>query len=83
MVRGYERRQKHKQAREVDKWRRTRLVATILLNAYRDPKKTSAYVPEKWLPLLGDILPEPPKELTPEEVEAEFARTKVLDADLV
>jgi len=59
-----------------------RLIATMLHNAHRGPKDP-ALLPEQLLPLYGDPLPEPPPPpLTEEEVEAEFARTKSLDADL-
>lgn len=70
------------QRRNAEHWRPHRLVATILHNANRGPKDP-ALTPEQFLPLYGDPLPEPPPPpLTEEEVEAEFARTQSLDADL-
>lgn len=82
MVRGYIRREKVEQDRQTDAWRRTRILATILLNAHRG-ENDPAITPEEFMPLEGDPLPEAPHQYSAEEVEAEFARLTTLDADLL
>ena len=81
MARGYQRRQAEQQHWQADQWRRTRWLGTILLNVNRDPK-TPAIQPEEVFWLLGDAPPEVVVAKTPQEVEAEFARTQTLDKDL-
>jgi hypothetical protein len=74
MARGYRR-------READAWRHTRLLATIQTNIHRG-QDDPALTPEEFMALPGDVLPERPHQLTPEQVEADFARTADLDKDL-
>lgn len=81
MVRGYQRRATEKQERELDKWRRLRILAVLQLNAHRG-ENDAALTPEEWMPLPGDSLPKAPLVLSPEQVEAEYAHTATLDADL-
>lgn len=74
MARGYRR-------READAWRHTRLLATIYTNIHRG-ENDPALTPQEFMPLPGDVLPEVPPALNPEQVEAEFARVATLDKDL-
>lgn len=76
MARGYLRRQEAKREREVDKWRRTRLVATILVNAHRGPSQL-AQTPEEFLALPGDPPPTPP--MSEEDFDATMARLAEFD----
>ncbi|WP_232341339.1 hypothetical protein [Hymenobacter ginkgonis] len=75
MCRGYHRRQ-------TEGWRRTRLLATVLVNLHRDAK-TPALSPEELLPLPGDTLPEAAPDLTPEDVEALWALLDERDAAIL
>jgi len=70
LVQGYQ----HRQAEE---WRRTRLLATILLNVNRDPEKSAPLSPEEvfWLP--GDLPIALP--MQEEEFEATMARLAAFD----
>jgi hypothetical protein len=78
MARGYLRRQEEKRERELDKWRRTRLVATILVNAHRGPNQLGQ-TPEEFMALPGDPPPAPPmSEETFEETMARLAEFDTL-----
>jgi hypothetical protein len=59
MARGYLRRQERRERVEVEHWRRTRLVATILVNAHRGPNQLGQ-TPEEFMALPGDPPPAPP-----------------------
>jgi hypothetical protein len=78
MARGYLRRQDEKRERELDKWRRTRLVATILVNAHRGPNQLGQ-TPEEFMALPGDPPPAPPmSEETFDETMARLAEFDTL-----
>ncbi|WP_233635645.1 hypothetical protein [Hymenobacter setariae] len=73
MARGYRRRQERKEREEVEQWRRTRLVATILVNAHRGASQL-AQSPEEFMALPGDPPPAPPmSEETFDETMARLA----------
>ncbi|MVN78919.1 hypothetical protein GO988_21530 [Hymenobacter sp. HMF4947] len=76
MVRGYQRRAAAKQERQLEKWRQTRLVATILRNAHRGPNDV-ALTPEEFLALPGDRPPLPP--MDEETFDATMARLAEFD----
>jgi hypothetical protein len=66
MARAYQRRCKTKEQREIDKWRRTRLVATILRNVNRGENEPSL-TPEEFLPLPDDAPPQPVEVMSEDE----------------
>ena len=74
MCRGFHRRQ-------VEQWRHTRWIAAELRNGLRAPGEAGVSLHEI-LPLPGDELAEAGPVLTPEQIEAEYARVAVLDRDL-
>jgi hypothetical protein len=80
LVRGYHRQQKREQERheaaEIDAWRRTRLLGTILVNINR-AEKTAAITPEELFALPGD--PPPPEPMSLEEFDAIIARLGEFD----
>jgi hypothetical protein len=73
--RGYRRKQ-------VDAWRRARLLATLLVNIHRDPK-TPAVTPEALLPLLGDVLEPSTTPSSAEEIAALWAELDERDAAIL
>ena len=83
MVRGYHRQQKReherREASEIDAWRRTRLIGTMLVNINR-AEKTPAITPEELFALPGD--PPPPEPMTEEEYDAIMARMSTYDDDI-
>lgn len=80
MAWGYKRRQERREHDEVEQWRRTRLVATILVNAHRGPNQL-AQTPEEFMPLPGDPPPAPPmSEETFDETMARLAEFDTLQA---
>lgn len=75
-------RARQRDAQQLEAWRRTRWLGTLLANLNRAPD-TDPYELTDLLPLPGDPEPEPPRVLTPEEQAAEQALLDELDADLV
>jgi hypothetical protein len=76
LIRGYQRQQKRREADEVEAWRRTRLLGTILVNISR-AEKTPAITPEELFFLPGD--PPPPEPMSLEEFDAIMARMSEFD----
>lgn len=81
MCRGYHRRQQRRESQQLDAWRRTRLLATILVNIHREAG-TAAIEPEELLALPGDGADAAPG-MSPEEVEILWAKLDELDADIM
>jgi hypothetical protein len=75
MCRGYRRRQ-------TEAWRRTRLLATLLVNLHREAN-SPVLSPEQLLPLPGDQLAEAAPDLTPEQVDELWAELDRRDAALL
>jgi hypothetical protein len=69
------------QRRQVEQWRHTRWLATELRNGLRAPGEPGVSLHEV-LPLPGDETISSSLELSPEEVEAQFAYLQTLDRDL-
>lgn len=76
MAWGYKQRQKREEHAQVEGWRQTRLLATILVNAHRGPNQL-AQTPEEFMELPGDPPPAPP--MSEEDFEATMARLAEFD----
>jgi hypothetical protein len=76
LLRGYQRQQKRREVEEVEAWRRTRFLGTLLVNINR-AEKTPAISPEELFFLPGD--PPPPEPMSLEEFDAIIARLGEFD----